>query len=119
AVPDRDSISRDELKALRTTMLQVLPSTVQSLLLVWSRPYAVECMSVTTAFAAGYQPQFCEPGCGLTMASPLYDTRGWLPADTIGWLPAMLLPSDDEPLARDLIERGIKADGSAPSGSVY
>jgi uncharacterized protein (TIGR03790 family) len=119
AVPDRANISRDELMGLRTAMLRELPSSVQSLLLVWSRPYAVECMSVTTAFAAGYQPGFCEPGCGHTTLSPLYDTTGWLPADTVGWLPAMLLPSADEALARAVIERGIQADGSQPSGTVY
>ena len=65
-VPDRATISREGLKQLRAAMLLKLPSSVQSLLLVWSRPYAVECMSVTTAFAAGYQPGFCEPGCGRT-----------------------------------------------------
>jgi uncharacterized protein (TIGR03790 family) len=92
---------------------------VQSLLLVWTRPYAVECMSITTAMAAGYQPGFCEPGCAPTTPSPLFDTPGWLPADTAGWLPAMLLPSEDEALARTLIERGIRADGSRPSGTVY
>jgi uncharacterized protein (TIGR03790 family) len=119
AVPDRDTISKEELEALRTTMLRTLPTSVQSLLLVWSRPYAVECMSVTTAFAAGYQPGFCEPGCGRTLTNPLFDTRGWLPADTIGWLPAMQLPSADEPLAKALIEQGIRADGSAPGGTVY
>jgi uncharacterized protein (TIGR03790 family) len=31
----------------------------------------------------------------------------------------MLLPSADEVLARAVIDRGIKADGSAPSGTVY
>lgn len=119
AVPERAIISREELGALRAEMLQSLPSSVQSLLLVWSKPYAVECMSVTTAFAAGYQPGFCEPGCGRTIPSPLYDTRGWLPADTIGWLPAMLLPTADEAMARALVERGIRADGSAPLGTAY
>jgi uncharacterized protein (TIGR03790 family) len=119
SVPDRVSISRDELKQLRSEMLLKLPSNVQSLLLVWSRPYAVECMSVTTAFAAGYQPGFCEPGCQRTTLSPLFDTAGWLPADTTGWLPAMLLPSADKALARAIIERGVKADGSEPSGTVY
>jgi len=67
-------------------------------------------MSITTAFAAGYQPGFCEPGCARTTTNPLFDTQGWLPADTIGWLPAMLLPSADEALARELIERGIRAE---------
>ena len=119
AVPDRTRISRDELRELRTAMLRELPTTVQSLLLVWSKPYAVECMSVTTAFAAGYHPGFCEPGCPRTRLSPLFDTEEWLPADTVGWLPAMLLPSGDEALARAVIDRGIKSDGSAPTGTVY
>ncbi|MGH8323769.1 MAG: TIGR03790 family protein, partial [Steroidobacteraceae bacterium] len=66
-----------------------------------------------------YRPGFCEPGCERTISSPLYDTSGWLPADTIGWLPAMLLPSADEALARATIERGIRADGSMPSGTAY
>jgi uncharacterized protein (TIGR03790 family) len=119
AVPNRDSISRGELTALRAAMLETLPSDVQSLLLVWTRPYAVECMSVTTAFAAGYRPDFCEPGCARTTSSPLYDSFGWLPADTIGWLPAMLLPSADETLAKAVIDRGVRADGTAPGGTVY
>jgi uncharacterized protein (TIGR03790 family) len=119
AVPGRDTISREELTALRAEMLETLPTNVQSLLLVWSKPYAVECMSVTTAFAAGYQPGFCEAGCGKTTLSPLYDAPDWLPADTIGWLPAMLLPSDDEVLAKAVIDRGTNADGTAPGGTVY
>lgn len=119
ALPDRPNIGRDEFNALRNEMLRKLPSSVQSLLLIWSRPYAVECMSVTTAMAVGYQPNYCEPGCRRTALSPLYDSQGWLPADTVGWLPAMLLPSDDEALARALVDRGIAADGTNPSGTVY
>jgi uncharacterized protein (TIGR03790 family) len=119
SVPDRATVSREVLTRLRAEMLLKLPTDVQSLLLVWSRPYAVECMSVTTAFAAGYQPGFCEPGCRGTTLSPLFDTDGWLPADTAGWLPAMLLPSSDEGLARAIIDRGVKADGSEPAGTVY
>jgi uncharacterized protein (TIGR03790 family) len=76
-------------------------------------------MSITTAFAAGYQPGFCEPGCGRTTISPLFDTQGWLPADTTGWLPAMLLPSQDETLARAVISRGVQADAAQPPGTVY
>jgi uncharacterized protein (TIGR03790 family) len=118
-VPDRAVINRDELKQLRIVLQAQLPSSVQSLLLVWSRPYAVECMSITTAVAAGYQPAFCEPGCGITARNPLFDTSGWLPADTTGWLPAMLLPSQDEELAEGVIDRGIKSDGSQPLGTLY
>ncbi|MGA2776348.1 MAG: TIGR03790 family protein [Steroidobacteraceae bacterium] len=119
SVPDRAILSRAELRELRAIALGKLPSAVQSLLLIWSRPFAVECMSITTAFAAGYQPGFCEPGCEVTTVSPLYDSLGWLPADTAGWLPAMLLPTQDESLARTIIDRGIAADGTHPNGTVY
>jgi uncharacterized protein (TIGR03790 family) len=118
-VPDRAVINRDELDQLRALMLAQLSSSVQSLLLIWSRPYAVECMSITTAVAAGYRSAFCEPGCGITAPNPLFDASGWLPADTTGWLPAMLLPSQDEALAEAVIDRGIKSDGSQPPGVVY
>jgi uncharacterized protein (TIGR03790 family) len=118
-VPRRAVIDRGELAELRNQMLARLPPAVQSLLLVWSNPFAVECMSVTTAFAAGYRPAFCEPGCGRTASNPLYDTQGWLPADTVGWLPAMLLPSDDEALARAITDRGMQSDGSQPRGTAY
>lgn len=73
----------------------------------------------TMAFAAGYQPGFCEPGCAATTLNPLYDSVGWLPADTAGWLPAMMLPSGDEALARALVDRGIRSDHSRPRATVY
>jgi len=104
---------------LRINALDKLPAAVQSLALVWSRPYAVGCMSVTTAFAAGYRSAFCEPGCSLTLPNPLFDTDGWLPADTVGWWPAMLIPTGNPPAAHALIERGIAADATAPTGTLY
>jgi uncharacterized protein (TIGR03790 family) len=119
SIPDKNVVSRDELRRFREMALERLPTNVQSLLLVWSKPYAVECMSITTAFAAGYAPGYCEPGCGRTASNPLFDSHGWLPADTAGWLPAMLLPSADEILARAVIMRGIRADASRPAGIAY
>jgi uncharacterized protein (TIGR03790 family) len=118
-LPDRARLTRAELARARAALLRELPANVQSLLLIWSRPYAVECMSVTSAFAAGYQDDFCMPGCSRTRLSPLFDSDGWVPADTIGWLPAMMLPTSDETLARRLIDRGVAADGTAPAGTVY
>jgi uncharacterized protein (TIGR03790 family) len=112
-------LSPEAFKPLRDGVLDRLPAAVQSLLLVWSRPYAVGCMSITTAFAAGYRAGFCEPGCKATTPSPLFNASGWLPADTVGWWPAMLLPADDVPLAKALIQRGVAADGSRPPGTLY
>jgi len=119
SVPDREVLDRYQLGQIRADLLARLPSDVQSLLLVWSKAYAVECMSITTAVAAGFHSEFCTPGCSRTTLSPLFDTAGWLPADTTGWLPAMLLPSGDEMLAKAVIDRGVAADGSRPPGTVY
>jgi uncharacterized protein (TIGR03790 family) len=118
-LPDTDTVTPQVFMAVRGEALARLPAAVQSLVLVWSRPYAVGCMSITTAFAAGYRAAFCEPGCAPTTRSPLFDTAGWLPADTVGWWPAMLLPTDDGELARAVIRRGAASDASAPPGTVY
>ena len=112
-------LAPQSLASIRKQALDALPGAVQSLALIWSQPYAVGCMSITTAFAAGYRPEFCEPGCERTALNPLFDSEGWLPADTIGWWPAMLIPTDNPVRARALIERAIAADATAPAGSVY
>ncbi len=116
---DANRISPAVFAPLRKQALDSLPGAVQSLALVWSRPFAVGCMSVTTAVAAGYRPAFCEPGCGLTAINPMFDSPDWLPADTVGWLPAMLIPIDDPEQARALIQRGMASDATAPRGTVY
>ncbi|HEY2679119.1 MAG TPA: TIGR03790 family protein [Steroidobacteraceae bacterium] len=105
--------------SIRKQAMAQLPDAVQSLALVWSKPYAAGCMSITTAFAAGYRPEFCAPGCEATAPSPLFDTDGWLPADTVGWWPAMLIPTADIAGARALIDRGIAADAGNPPGILY
>ena len=114
-----DILAPDAFAPLRRQALDRLPTSVQSLTLVWSRLYAVGCMSVTSAFAAGYRSDFCEPGCAPTAPNPLFDSDGWLPADTVGWWPAMLIPTGDPAVARALIERGIAADATSPAGTVY
>jgi uncharacterized protein (TIGR03790 family) len=118
-LPDSAVMTPEVFSPLRTRVLDQLPAAVQSLALVWSRPYAVGCMSITAAFAAGYRAAFCQPGCAVTPLNPLFNGDGWLPADTVGWWPAMLLPSADPVLARALIQRGIAADFSAPPGTLY
>jgi len=118
-LPLVDVLAPETFRPLRIRLIDALPSEIQSLVLVWSKPYAVGCMSVTSAFAAGYRDDFCKPGCGRTRLNPLYNAEGWLPADTVGWWPAMLLPSDDWGLADALIRRGIESDSTAPPGTLY
>ena len=118
-LPDEDTLTPEQFAPIRSRLLEQLPTSVQSLLLVWSKPFAVGCMSITSAFAAGWRSAFCTPGCSRTLLNPLYDSDGWLPADTVGWWPSMLLPSDDVALAKKIIQRGRAADQSAAPGTLY
>jgi hypothetical protein len=105
-LPMIGAVSPENFAPVRAGLLNQLPTSVQSLVLVWSKPWAVGCMAITTAFAAGYRPEFCVPGCGRTAPNPLFDSDGWLPADT-----------EDKALARALINCGIAADsGNPPPG---
>jgi uncharacterized protein (TIGR03790 family) len=96
-----------------------LPEHVQALALTWSSAYRVGCMSVTTAFAAGFDRGFCSRPCAETRESPLYRADTHRPWDDFGWRPAMLLPARSFAAARDLIERGIASDHSFPVGTAY
>jgi uncharacterized protein (TIGR03790 family) len=118
-VPTDAVISPATLAALRATALRLLPAQVQAVLLVWTRPYAVGCMSITTAFAAGYRAEFCEPGCGRTALSPVYDADSLDAARRGGWRLAMLFPDDDMAEALALLRRGTRADATSPRGTVY
>jgi len=118
-LPPGDVIAPEVFAPLRDQALERLPAAVQSLLLIWSKPYAVGCMSITSAMAAGFDAAFCRPGCARTPQNPLFNSEGWLPADTVGWWPAMLLPSDDIELARAVMQRGVAADFTQPPGALY
>jgi uncharacterized protein (TIGR03790 family) len=118
-IPTTAVLPAERLTALRHGVIGRLPGRVQALLLVWARPYAAGCMSITTAFAIGYRPEFCEPGCGRTELSPLFDADSLDSARRIGWRIAMMMPADGSTLAYDLIARGVRADRTHPRGTVY
>jgi uncharacterized protein (TIGR03790 family) len=95
------------------------PPAVQVLALAWTFPYRVGCMSITTAFAAGFDAAFCAASCKPTRASPYFDADSSRPFTDFGWRPAMLLAGTDIEAIRALIDRGIAADASRPPGSAY
>lgn len=96
-----------------------LPAQTQALALAWTYPYRVGCMSVTTAFAAGYDPAFCATGCKRTRESPYFDSPTRMPFRDHRWRPAMLLAGSSPANARALIDRGVASDGTVPSGTAY
>lgn len=112
-------LSRREFEVIKQQVDEQTPKYIQGYVLTWLQPFRVECMSITTAFAAGFNPSFCAEGCKPTLSSPYYASDVDKPFDKLGWRPTMLLASSNLDGAKALIDRGVAADYSQPQGSAY
>jgi uncharacterized protein (TIGR03790 family) len=93
---------------------------VQAYALAWTLPYRVECMSVTAAFALGFDPgAYCAEGCQTTKPSPYFNSRSSAPFTDYQLRPAMLLAGESVESAKRLIDRGLRSDESWPEGKAY
>jgi uncharacterized protein (TIGR03790 family) len=108
-----------EFGALKAAIDSQLPRNIQAYALTWVQPYRVDCMSMTAAFAFGYDPRYCANGCVTTQLSRYFDSATRRPFDDLQIRPAMALAATSIEQARLLIDRGISSDGSMPRGSAY
>lgn len=117
--PGRTALGSEEFAALRAEVLRQTGPRVQAWALAWTVPYRVDCMSITAAFAFGFDPSWCAEGCKPTRASPLFLARTRAPQTDLGVRPAMLLAARSVESAKALIERGVAADATHPAGTAY
>lgn len=96
------------------------PVSVQAFALTWAAPYRVDCMSITSAFAFGFNKSFCSiKQCDPTKPSPYFNSASVSPYTQLKVRPTMALAGLDFKSVKALIDRGIKSDGSHPQGSGY
>jgi uncharacterized protein (TIGR03790 family) len=112
-------LSGSEFARIKQQVDRALSARVQVLALAWAEPYRVECMSITSAFALGFDPVYCAQGCRTTPHNPYFDTDTHTPFSDLGIRPAMLLAAETFEQARALIDRGIASDGTMPNGTAY
>ncbi|MCK5829566.1 MAG: TIGR03790 family protein [Methylococcales bacterium] len=98
---------------------KLTPPHVQAYALTWSVPFRVGCMSITTAFAAGFNEKFCATGCNKTFPSPYFNTKSRQPYTDFKWRPTMALAGKTFKEVKQLIDRGIASDYSYPTGTAY
>ncbi len=108
-----------EFRTLKALIDAQLPTDIQAYALTWVRPYRVDCMSITSAFAFGFDERYCATGCVTTQLSPYFDSASAQPYDDLHLRPAMSLAAQSFEQAKALIDRGIQADGSEPRGTAY
>jgi uncharacterized protein (TIGR03790 family) len=116
---DRDELPPDEFAPLKAFVDGRTSRRVQSFALTWTRPYRVGCMSVTAAFAFGFDPGFCATGCTPTLQSPYFNSAVEQPYTELKLRPTMSIAARDFDHARALIDRGVHSDGTQPHGTAY
>jgi uncharacterized protein (TIGR03790 family) len=118
-VPVRPTLTVAEFDALKQQVVAQTPTSVQAFALTWVQPYRVDCMSITSAIALGYDPSYCATGCFKTRKSAYFNSTTRLPANTFGLFPTMSIAAYDVQQAKALIDRGVASDGTRPTGTAY
>ncbi len=115
------ALTAAEFEPIRAAILAATPPEVQAYALTWTQPYRVDCMSITSALSLGYDRAWCSrgQGCSLTRGSPLFDYNTASPFTDLGIRPSMMIAGARVLDAKQLIDRGVRADGSHPRGTAY
>lgn len=95
------------------------PAAVQAYAVAWTSPYRVDCMSITSALAFGFDRAYCSAQCGATRPSGYFDSKSTAPFTDHGFRPAMMLAGDRFDSVKALIDRGVESDATHPTGTGY
>lgn len=116
--PVGDVMSQADFSAQKP-LVDALPATVQGLVVSWTKPYRVDCMAVTAAFALGFDKKYCNQtggACGATASSAYFGSDSTAPFTDHGLRPAMMLAAKTAADAKALVDRGQSADDTYPTG---
>lgn len=117
--PARATLGAKEFATLKAEIDRQAPAAVQAYALTWVRPYRVECMSITTAVAMGFDDEYCGEGCSTSRVSTYFNSNSRAPFADLHLRPTMSIAALDFQRAQALIDRGVASDGSAPRGTAY
>lgn len=117
--PGRAALTREEFADLKRQVDRKASKQVQAYALSWARPWRVDCMSITSAFAFGFDPAWCASSCKPTKPSPYFNSSVARPYDVYQMRPTMSLAAASVDAAKQLIDRGVASDGSNPDGTAY
>jgi uncharacterized protein (TIGR03790 family) len=119
--PGGAGLTESAFAALFAEVQAKLTPEIQALAITWTRPYKVLGMSITSAFTLGFSTDWyaTEAGCNPTSPSGFYDSASRRPFDDHGIRPAMMLAGETTDDVLDLIDRGVAADGTFPTGTAW
>jgi uncharacterized protein (TIGR03790 family) len=109
---DKDHLSEAEFAGISRQLAARINDDIQAYALAWRKPWRVGCMSITSAFAFGFDKAHCATGCKPIQASDYYASKSRRPYTDYGLRPAMLLSGKSVQAVKELIDRGVAADYS-------
>lgn len=119
-LPLTATITEAQFTAVKAQVDAALGPQHQGIALAWLKPYKVDCMSLTTAFALGYDKlKYCSTPCSATTASGYYNKPSTRPYTDHQLRPTIMLAAVDIAGGKALIDRGVAADGTFPAGRGY
>ncbi|MFM1841642.1 MAG: hypothetical protein RLZZ490_373 [Cyanobacteriota bacterium] len=117
--PTKNQISPEQFQQIQAQVDKQLSSNIQGFALTWTAPFRVQCMSITSAFALGYDPVYCAQGCQPTAPNAYFQNPSHRPYRDFQVRPTMMIAGKNFAEAKALIDRGVHADGSRPRGTAY
>lgn len=117
--PNRANLPSAEFTQLKRRVDRASNQKIQAYALTWAQPYRVDCMSITSAFAFGFDPAHCASSCKPTKPSPYFNSNTSLPYTTYKIRPSMSLAAATVDQAKKLIDRGVASDKQSAVGTAY
>lgn len=118
--PNRSALKAEEFIPLKNQVDAAVAPDIQAYVITWAAPYRVDCMSITSAFALGFDRRWCSAKtCATTQPSAYYNSTSTAPFRNFAMRPSMALAAKNFVDAKALIDRGIASDGSRPTGTAY
>jgi uncharacterized protein (TIGR03790 family) len=118
--PGRTQLAEAEFLRIKAAVDEKTPADIQAYAITWAAPYRVDCMSITSAFSFGFDRAFCSKRrCAPTRQSPYFNRPSAQPFSAFGIRPTVSIAASSFEHAKALIDRGVSADNSAPSGTAY
>src|SRR5882672_455863 len=105
--PGHSVMTREEFQRAKESVDSQVQPQVQAYALTWAAPYRVDCMSITTAFAFGFDPEFCAESCRPTRQNPYFNSAARLPYAQMRMRPSMAIAATTLEDAKALIDRGV------------
>jgi len=118
--PGHARMSEQDFRQLYQRLQHDTPEHIQAYAITWAAPYRVECMSITSALAFGFDKAWCSSRrCASTRRNPLFGRSGSAHWTDHRVRPSMALAATSFEQAKALIDRGIQSDATQPDGRAY